>query len=256
MILSDQKKKEYAHLLAFKESIPDFPKGQIALDGEHPDFLIHATTGIIGIEHTEVYHKPRKDGSSLQATETYVHQILRRAKEIHDDQGGEPALVWLNLTRQARLNKAKVEALATALADIVQMRMPPNQESTKIRQTWNTKSELPEEFSSVTIFRIDNLKDPVWAPVMASAIPDIPSDFVQERINHKNEKVVKYRKRCDEVWLLIVVYGFLPSTWFDVSGEALKELYQSDFDRTYLFDFQKGNTIRLITEAPKSQQRV
>ena len=253
MTISDQKEKEYAHLLEFKESIPDFPMGQISLHVEHPDFLIQSATKTIGIEHTEVYHKPRKDGSSLQATETYVHQILRRAKEIHENIGGKPALVSLNLSSRARLNKAKVEPLATTLADIVQARMPPNQESTEIKQTWNDKSVLPREFSFVNIFRNDSLKDPVWGPVMASAIPDITSDFVQARIDQKNDRISKYRAQCDEVWLLIVVYGFLPSTWFNVSGEALKQTYQSSFDRTYLFDFQQRRAIQLSTQVPQSQ---
>ncbi len=246
MTISDQKKKEYAHLLAFKDSLPDFPQGQITLDVECPDFLVQSATGIVGIEHTEVYHEPRKDGGSLQATETYVHQILLRAKEIHRDQGGRPALVWLNLTSGARLNKAKVGPLATDLANIVQTKMPPNQESTKIRQTWNDKSHLPPEFSSVTIFRYDSLQDPVWGPIMAGWMPDITSGIIQERIGCKNSKILKYRERCDEVWLLIVVYGYLPSTLFDVSGKALEHTYQSSFDRIYLFDFQKRNAIRLI----------
>lgn len=253
MKLSDKKQKEYAHLLAFKDSISDFPTGAINFDVEQPDFLIQSATGIVGIEHTEMYHEPREDGRSLQATETYVHQILRRAKEIHKDKGGKAALVWLNLTSGARLNKAKVEPLATTLADLVQTRMPPNLEPTEIRQTWDDKSVLPHEFSSVTIFCADSIQEPVWGPVMASAFPEIPSDFVQARIDQKNDKVNQYLVQCDEVWLLIVVYGFLPSTWFDVSGEALKETYQSSFARTYLFDFQKRNAIRLSTQPPHAQ---
>ena len=83
-------------------------------------------------------------------------------------------------------------------------------------------------------------------------MPDIPSDLVLARINQKNDKVGKYREQCDEIWLLIVVDGFLPSTWFDVSGEALKQTYQSSFDRTYLFDFQKKKAIRLSTQVLES----
>ena len=247
MTLSDKKKKEYAHLLAFKESISDFPEGSINPDVEQPDFLIQSADGIVGIEHTEVYHEPRKDGSSLQATETYVLQILSCAEQLHQNQGGKPALVWLNLTSGARLNKAKVEPLATALADIARRHTPGNLEPVQIRQTWDDQSVLPEEFSSVSIFCADSIQTPVWGPVLAGHMPDIPSDFVQERIDSKNDKVSKYREHCDEVWLLIVVHGDLPSKWLEVSGEALKQTYQSSFNRTYLFDFQRRNAILLST---------
>jgi hypothetical protein len=253
MIIYDQKKKEYVHLLAFRECISDFPEGQVCLDVKHPDFLIKSATKTIGIEHTEVYHEPRKDASSLQATETYVYQILRRAKEIHGNLGHKPAFVWLDLSSGAGLNKAKVESLAITLADIVQARMPANLQSTEISQTWNDKNVLPREFSSVTIFRVDGQKDPSWGAVMAGAIPDIPSEFVQARIDQKNGRIRKYRAHCDEVWLLIVVYGFLPSTWLNVSGEALKQTYQSSFDRTYLFGFQQRRAIQLSTQVPQSK---
>jgi len=253
MTLSAQKNREYAHLLAFKESIPDFPQGQISLDEEHPDFLIHSGSETIGIEHTEVYHEPRSDGSFLQAKETYAHQILRRAKEIHGDRGGKPALVSLSLSHGVRLNKARVEPLAATLADVVQSQMPLNQRATEVRQTWRDDSLLPLEFSSLTIFCADSLQEPVWGPIMDFiAVPDIPSALVLSRINQKNAKVGKYRAQCDEVWLLIVVDGFRQSTWFDVSGEALRQTYQSNFDRTYLFDFQKRQAVRLSTQIPRS----
>jgi len=75
---------------------------------------------------------------------------------------------------------------------------------------------------------------------MCGFVTELPVSRVKERIEAKNAKLSDYRSQCDAVWLLIVVDGRQPSTFFDVSGQALRETYDSSFDRTYLFDFRNS----------------
>lgn len=74
---------------------------------------------------------------------------------------------------------------------------------------------------------------------MAGAEPEVPTSYIRERIQDKNTKITEYRDRCDEIWLLLVVDGGRPSTFFDVAGEVLENVYDSKFDQTYLSDFQR-----------------
>lgn len=239
-------------MLAFKDSISDFPDGDIPKDKEHPDFPISTSDKTVGIEHTEIFHKPRKNGTTLQAEENYIFQILSKSKKVYDDSNNVPVVVWISFAIGARFAKRQIDSIAKALVRIVEKNIPKQNETTEIKRTWRANDPLPKEVSSVTIIRFGNREKSEWAPIgLGGAVPEIPHEFVQESINRKNMKVGEYRYRCDEIWLLIVVYGFLPSTWFDVSGSALEQHYISDFDRTYLFDFQYKRAFLLNTEPPK-----
>jgi hypothetical protein len=252
MSRKEQKHRELAHLLAFKESIPDFPDGEITEDKEHPDFQISTSGKTVGIEHTEIFHVSRKNGTTLQAEENYIVQILSKSKKLYDSSNGVPVVVWVNFSIGAHFTKRRIEPIAKVLVSIVESNIPEANGTVEIRSTWKSEDPLPKEISSVTIILYEDRKQSGWAPIgLGGAVPEIPHEFVQKRITRKNEKVDEYRLRCDEIWLLIVVYGFFPSTWFDVSGSALEEFYVSDFDRTYLFDFQNTKAFRLSSKTQK-----
>lgn len=249
----EQKYRELAHLLAFKESIPDFPHGKIPKNKEHPDFPISSSTKTIGIEHTEVFHKPKKNGCTLQAEENYIFQILNRSKRLYDCSNNVPVVVWVNISIGTQFSKRQIDSIAKALVQVVKNNIPEDEkESIELKRNWRAEDQLPKKISSITIIRFGNRENSAWLPIgLGGAVPEITYDLVQESINRKNHKVDNYRIKCDEIWLLIVVYGFLPSTWFDVTGNALEEKYISDFDRTYLFDFQNKKAIHLKTEPLK-----
>jgi hypothetical protein len=89
---------------------------------------------------------------------------------------------------------------------------------------------------------------------MSGFEPELPTSLVEKRIEDKNTKLPDYRSRCSVVWLMIVVDGGRPSTFFDVSGQALDKTYESGFDRIYLFDFQNSKAYRLMTTGPNSKK--
>ena len=66
-------------------------------------------------------------------------------------------------------------------------------------------------------------------------------------MRHKENKLPSYRNTISEVWLLLAVEGFQPSTWLDVGGSALEAEYTTGFDRVYVLDYQKREGIRLST---------
>jgi hypothetical protein len=55
------KERELKHLLRFKEVCPLFPDGEIECT-EKPDFIVHASNRLLGIEHTEIFQPGPSDG--------------------------------------------------------------------------------------------------------------------------------------------------------------------------------------------------
>jgi hypothetical protein len=249
MSLSEQEQRELAHLRAFRASVSDFPAGNIPAEGEEsqPDFRVFSAQRVVGIEHTEIYHKGGGRGIPLQARETYMEQITRRAQKIYESRENPPVSVWPSFSTNARLGSSNVDSLAEQLADIVEDNLPPKGESADLKQSWSAADRLPRQFYAVRILRYGGPDAQFWFPPMSGFEPELPVSLVKERIEAKNAKRSDYRSRCDAVWLLIVVDGSRPSTFFDVSGQALRETYDSSFDRTYLFDFQKREAHQLAT---------
>lgn len=91
MSISDQEERELAHLLAFKEAHPVFPKGEIPREGRNskPDFRVASPDDVVGVEHAEIYHEQSGRGIPQQAQETYTERITRRAQEIYQS-GDKP----------------------------------------------------------------------------------------------------------------------------------------------------------------------
>lgn len=242
-----QQNREKAHLLTFKESIKKFPEGEI-INYERPDFLIKNDQHITGIELTELFHEPRKDGTILQARENYIFEILNETTQLYNSLNFSTVNVHVIFSVHAKLGKRKVDRLVEQLVDIVKKNIPTeNKAHTTIRRA-STNNILPSELSMVKVVRLDGIEKSKFYPTgIGGAIPEIPTEFIEEGISSKNEKVEEYRNCCDKIWLLLVVDGFLPSSWFEVKGPALKETYSSNFDKTYILDFQHKNSFLLKT---------
>lgn len=252
MSISDQEERELAHLLAFKEAHPSFPEGEIPREGRNskPDFRVVSPEHVVGVEHTEIYHEQSGRGIPQQARETYTERITQRAQEIYQSGNNPPVWVWPHFTTNAQLGTDNVEELAEDLAEIVEHNLPEKNSSVELKQSWSPDDPLPRQFSVIQILRYGDVQQP-WFPPMAGAEPEVPTSYIQERIQDKNTKITEYRDRCDHIWLLLVVDGSRPSTFFDIAGEALDNVYESRFDQTYLFDFQRKQVHELKTVTEK-----
>ena len=237
MSLPHQEEKEWSHLLAFREALPDFPEGSIDKH-QRPDFRVTSPSGILGIEHTRIYQKSEGRGIPQQARERYMTQITVQAEELYDSRDNPGVIVYPSFSSGAHLNARNVDKLAEKLAAVVERNIPAMGQTATLRQTWRPRSSLPRQFRSVRIIRLNDPSVNFWRPPMGGWIPDLPSSYVQERIDDKNAKISDYREQCDAVWLLVVIDGSRPSSFFDISEDTLQHEYDSLFDRTYLFNFQ------------------
>ena len=252
MSVKEKKYHELAHIIAFKGTISDFPEGDIPKDQENPDFPIYANGKTIGIELTRVFHESKKNGNSLQAEETYVFDIVHKAKELYSKAINVPIIVWIDLRIGTDFKKQSIDTIAAELVHFVKKRIPEQNSYKEVKRTSKIDDPLSKVVYSVTILRFETLTRSSWIPIgISGAIGILPPEFVQQRIDKKNPRVQDYKQKCDEIWLVIVVYGLLPSSFFEVSGKVISETYSSNFDRTYLFDFQKNKSYFLKTQPVK-----
>lgn len=251
MSQSAKRNRELAHLLTFKRSIPDFPEGDLPLNeiNPRPDFRVITPAGVVGIEHTALYHRSGARKLPLRAWETYVERIAVRARDVYESRGHPPVCVGFRVASHTHLNKEAVRTLARQLASVVEKNIPADSLPARVEQTWEPGSQLPRTFSSVLVSRSTTSKS-FWWPAMSGFQPEVPPEYVANRIADKNRKYRDYRANCDEVWLLVVVDGSRPSSFFEVSGSALTRAYESLFERTYLLDFQNERASRLHTSSP------
>lgn len=84
-----------------------------------------------------------------------------------------------------------------------------------------------------------------WYPNRGGGYGEADVARVQETIDRKSQKLDKYRAKCVRVWLVIVVDGFAPSSFMDLSGAAIGHTYWSPFDRVFYFESFDRRVVRL-----------
>lgn len=81
-------------------------------------------------------------------------------------------------------------------------------------------------------------------------MPTIAPPDLQEILRNKEAKVPSYRRHRREVWLLIVVRGFEPSTFGDLGPEVEGHPFESGFDRVFLLHHFDGIVTELHIRRP------
>lgn len=217
-----KKRREETYLRRFRENFVGFPKGTI-VPHEHPDFLVDARGGRVGIELTE-YHVPEPDegrGSPMRAREGTEDKVLQRACEQYQSKGLPPVVVNVLWHPHQALGSRRISELAAALANLVQENLPETGQSVTIRRRRHpTGRSLPQEVASLTVVRRNSISKDSWTSVRAGFVPTITPPDLQRILLDKEAKVPTYRQDCRYVWLLIVTRGSEPSTFGDLGPEV------------------------------------
>ncbi len=243
----DDNKKQYERRFVdrLKTSIDDFPLGDIH-DHERPDFLVRHEKNTLGIEVTRLFKKQPKIGQILQANEserrTIVAMALQRFKRscvIHLD-------VEVFFSESDIIPKFKRQKLSEQIAEIVLLNLPAPNNWTIVNYD-TSKLDLPHEISTIHIARFDVLKGDFWN---VPAVGWVQEEFIselQDCINAKSLLISNYLANCDHCWLLILADASGESAFFESSRATADHEYQSDFERTYLYEILSQKILRLRT---------
>lgn len=239
--LTQNEREQYSHILRFKESFPESPKGILCFD-DNPDVLVKTSEGILGIEHTRLYWGNLKEQESLE------QRIVDRAKEMYELTGGPPLIVNVLFDPKVRLAVKDIDSISASLNRLV-CSYVPNVGGRFDLEGWRFVSRgFSTAIMTIFIDRPNNSRETLWGVGRGGAVPDLPTDSIRKSIQDKESKISKYLDKCSKIWLLIVEDGFAPSSYFVIPDEVTKKIYKSKFDRIFLFRNFSCEVIELKVE--------
>jgi hypothetical protein len=223
------KELELFYLEKFKENFPDFPKGKIDSD-ESPDFLVEAPNEIVGIEITSFY---RQTSSStrppLQQRQSIRHKIIALAKSYYDQKGLPPVFAGVHFDLNFHCRKSEIQPIAKRLVGLAeQSLLDPTPE-----KIWR-RDDI--QLSGIDLLSFKKCKaESYWDAPLGSFVPTTSPQQIQNIFDEKNALCNEYRKKCDNIWLLIVMNRFDPASFSLISEITLENKYSHSFDAAFLF---------------------
>lgn len=246
-----QKKKEQLHFHLFKRLYKQFPDGKVYHQrGQRPDFLIEHSNGILGIEHTEIFKsKPTGQPYNPQQQEGFLRKIVDQAKIICEKKGVDPlqVKVWFKGINHITGTKDQSK-LSESLAEFVESW---NKKSPDAHELLKPQAKIPE-ISQIDIRR-GTLNGKIWLTShrwSKEGAGWVKRQFIEELqkcLDEKNDKYEKYRKKCEECWLLVVANRSNPAQCFDIDfgGEVKAHNYYSKFDKTFYMEVMHRYLVKL-----------
>jgi hypothetical protein len=237
----NNKSIEKIHFAYFKERCKELPSGIVDNDGENPDFLIKHDSGVLGIEHTQLF-KITKHPNAPQALESFRKQIVDIAQKCCEkDIPPLMVRVWFCFNLVVPKNRtSEIKRIAQLLVEVVKKWHYENPS-----KPWEILElpEIPTFFHSVSIARSPY---PYWV-VNEAALQQNFSNFsierIQSRIDEKNLLYEKYRTKCDECWLLIIGNIFKDSQSFEIP-DRIDHRFDSKFERVFYMDASHRKDLR------------
>jgi|ERR1035441_7117056 hypothetical protein len=231
--------------------------------GESPDFLIDIEGRTIGIEVTELFirsnkskiHPPTKAHPLLQAIESNSSQIVSEARKIYFDAGNSPVRSQIVFSSRVTpdIDKKKGDQIAKLIAEQIQsMRRQDSQvASWRSREDENEEHPLSEWVIFISARRVPELRFARWFSTNNSVgmVSPLTPERLQEEIDKKAPKISAYKKRAEEIWLLIVADSTRSSQMFSVKPDFPVDSVSSPFTRTFYYGYAAEGVIDLTKKS-------
>ena len=243
MVSDKNKIQEDVHFEIFKSCCNNFPPNSYVKHDDNPDFLIKHSAGILGVELTQLF-KVDKHPNAPQALESFREQIVESAKKICEDIPPLMVHVWFNFNLKVPKNRmSEIKRISRSLAEIIKRWHQENpSEHYRCLKTPIDESSI---FFQISIMRT---QIPFWK-VDSGAVQINYSNFtiekIQDLINEKNLLYEKYRRKCDECWLLIIGNLFKDSQSFEMP-EQIGHRFEPKFERIYYLDASHRKTLNKL----------
>jgi hypothetical protein len=242
-----KKQNEVSHLRRFQQNLPAFPDGMVCV-GEAPDFLVNTRHGYVGLEHTQWFRETDNlGGSPMRARESTEDKVLRLASSRYEARELPP--VWVNVlwSLQDQPTASRIHELANELAVLVEACLPEQGGEVAIKHRHPAWGSLPPEVSYLSIRRNKIFSKNLWVSTRGAFIPTLTPLDLQKRIKEKEGKIASYRRKCSQVWLLIVANGLEPSTFGELAPEIEEFRFETDFDRVFFLHYADELIVELNT---------
>jgi hypothetical protein len=233
----------------FRAAYSAFPIGQI-LDGEAPDFALKTTEETIGFEIREFVRGASRDGGSpKREREMYCKDVTSRARQAYEKIGIVPVAATFHW-RPYTLTKGRPDLLALEAAKLIAVHAP-----TAVYGRARLDYEILDGTALEGEVRLISLVRPREGAENSFVIVDsdfigVGSNPVQDAIDDKNGKVADYRRKCDQVWLILWAGRGNMSSNAALHEEAIQQSYRTHFDRVFFFD-RFGPSVLMLQTLPE-----
>src|ERR1035438_2986965 len=177
-----------------------------------PDFLIDLEGRKVGIEVTELFirsnkseaHPQPEEEPLLQAAESITDLIVSKAREIYFDARNPSVQSTIWFSGRITLDKKKGDQIAELIAHQIQSMSLQNSQAV----AWRSSEDENEERSlSESVAMIHTYKVPKefarWTVARPGLVATLTPKHLQEVIDKKAKKINGYKKKAEEIWLLI-----------------------------------------------------
>jgi hypothetical protein len=220
----------------------DFPVGP-RTPSENPDFLVHTSDGIVGVEVTEFASPPQDREQHIRELVSVQDQIVARARERYQEAGGPVLIVDIEFDGQVRLSKADMQPTADAIAT----RLLSHTFALDAEIGWHqdVPGPMPHGVSALSGGRYRFAES--WDGGNGLLMRDCTVESVQTVINKKAERYQAYRTQCNTV-ILVIVFSSEHDPRTDVPFAVLEHDYTSPFARTValLADIPEAFVLRTV----------
>jgi len=250
-------RREWAVMQLFRSSCSFFPLGMVE-KSERPDFLLYSDAGITGIELTELKYERKDKEFNLRAHEDFLSEIMSEAQTVFEAQSHLKLVVDVHFKNDIGPaitlgQDCLKQGLIELIAHIVMENTP---EATGIEYLIDRTSKYGHLYlsSKIESIYIKNMtgrfEEGLWYAGISTKVKPLSVASISQRLVAKNEKLPFYNSDCNEFWLIIIQNSFLMSSFYNplTAREALRHLYQSDFDKVFVFERSNGEVTLLRTE--------
>lgn len=227
------KERELKHLLRFKEVFPYFPEGAIECT-EKPDFVVQAPTCLLGIEHTEIFQPGPLDHTSLQAQDSLREKVVNKINRSFK-QYTRQLFAQISFDPRVMIGKKDVDHLAKAVENLIRLTLIEPDKPIVLRRTRENSIYFPREIRSILVYCLPDGNKHEWRSFSSGTIPEVNSEYIQDIINQKEQKLDNYKSKCSEIWLLIVADNIRIPSSVDLHQVALAHKYSTKFNRVFFF---------------------
>lgn len=227
-----QKEREKYLLERFLQAL-NIP-ADIHSEGESPDFGIVVEQRKIGVEITELFHSEVPGRASLQAIDTLANRILRRARQEYVRLGGPLLHVTVTFFSGPDLRFIRRDDAAIALANLVLSLSKTQGIHTKWRNDYEQESDL-DIFAYVQCFLVPAPSMAHWNIGDAGWVAPLTINQIKARVDAKNLLLPGYKKRFDEIWLVVTLEGTRPAQFFDLDALPSPIPINHSFEKAFLF---------------------
>ncbi|MDE2431144.1 MAG: hypothetical protein KGM99_20675 [Burkholderiales bacterium] len=243
----NKKNTERFHFSQFQKLYDHFPKGDVVDDDkqERPDFLIKTDQKVIGVELTRIQANQGDINNKTAAAQSNAEQIAPEAQKFYAEMIAPSVQVSMyfhdsELVKMSVSERAKV---GQRIAQLVYKYCPaPDSANHDICDDMGL-NEIPSCVTNINVSRIKGLRPTLFQSPRASWVAVANAQDIYFVLNNKESSVSDYLKKCDEIWLVIILDAHQTFTWR--SEISCSEKIKSNFNKIFLLSSFRNKLVEV-----------